>query len=73
MYILSKDKTIFGEYDQLTVNRSYVSGKDKKYAIFGSVGFHREALSYYPTKEEAVAELEKIYAACQNGDKTYAI
>ena len=27
----------------------------------------------YPTKEDAVAELEKIYAAYQNGDKTYAI
>ena len=59
MVILSNNKTICAEYNRLTVQRNYGNGKDK--------------LNSYPTKEEAVAELEKIYAAYQNGDKTYAI
>jgi hypothetical protein len=39
----------------------------------GSVGHHSDILNSYPTKEAAVKELERIYAAYQNGDKTYAV
>ena len=73
MVILSNDKTICAEYNRLTVQRNYGNGKDKKFALIGNVHHHSDVLNSYPTKEEAVAELEKIYAAYQNGDKTYAI
>ena len=73
MVILSNDKTICAEYNRLTVQRNYGNGKDKKYALIGSVNHHSDVLNSYPTKEEAVAELEKIYAAYQNGDRTYSI
>ncbi len=73
MVILSNDKTICAEYNRMTVQRNYGNGKDKKFALIGSVNHHSDVLNSYPTKEEAVAELEKIYAAYQNGDKTYAV
>ena len=73
MVILSNDKTICAEYNRLTVQRNYGNGKDKKFALIGNVHHHSDVLNSYPTKEDAVAELEKIYAAYQNGDKTYAI
>ena len=73
MVILSNDKTICAEYNRLTVQRNYGNGKDKKYALIGSVNHHSDVLNSYPTKEEAVAELEKIYVAYQNGDRTYSI
>ena len=73
MVILSNDKTICAEYNRLTVQRNYGNGKDKKFALIGYVHHHSDVLNSYPTKEDAVAELEKIYAAYQNGDKTYAI
>lgn len=73
MVILSNDKTICAEYNRLTVQRNYGNRKDKKFALIGSVNHHSDVLNSYPTKEEAIAELEKIYAAYQNGDKTYAI
>lgn len=73
MIIISKDKTKCAEYNRLTVQRNFGNGKDKKFAIFGSVNQHSDVLNSYPTKEAAVKELEKIYAAYQNGDKTYAL
>ena len=40
----------------------------------GSLCPHQDYVYFnYPTKEEAVVELEKIYVAYQNGDKTYAV
>ena len=41
--------------------------------LIGSVDHHSDVLNSYPTKEEAVVELEKIYVAYQNGNKTYAV
>ena len=73
MVILSNNKTICAEYNRLTVQRNYGNGKDKKFALIGNVHHHSDVLNSYPTKEEAIAELEKIYAAYQDGDKTYAI
>ena len=73
MVILSKDKTKCAEYNRLAVQRNYGKGKDKKYALVGSVGHHSDILNSYPTKEAAVKELERIYAAYQNGDKIYAV
>lgn len=73
MIILSKDKTKFAEYNRVTVQRNYGNGKDKKYALIGSVAHQSDILNGYPTKEEAIAELEKIFAAYQNGDKTYSL
>ena len=73
MVILSNDKTICAEYNRLTVQRNYVNGKDKKFVLIGSVDHHSDVLNSYPTKEEAVVELEKLYVAYQNGNKTYAV
>ena len=44
-----------------------------KYAVIGSVNHHDDILEYYPDKESAVKELEKIFAAYQNGEKTYTL
>ena len=73
MVILSKDKTKCAEYNRIIVQRNFGNGKDKKYALVGSVYHHLDVLNSYPTKEAAVAELEKLYAAYQNGDRTYSI
>ena len=63
MVILSNNKTICAEYNRLTVQRNYGNGKDKKFALIGNVHHHSDVLNSYPTKEEAVAELEKIYGS----------
>jgi hypothetical protein len=55
------------------VQRSYAGSKDKKYAVVGCVNHHDDILEYYPDKESAVKELEKIFAAYQNGEKTYTL
>lgn len=47
----------------MTVQRNYGNGKDKKYALIGSVNHRDDILDYYPDKESAIAELEKILAA----------
>ena len=83
MIILSKDKTKCAEYNRITVQRSYAGSKDKKYAVVGCVNHHDavvgcvnhhdDILEYYPDKESAVKELEKIFAAYQNGEKTYTL
>ena len=72
MIILSKDKTKFEEYNRITVQKAY-GGKDKKYAIIGSINHRDDVLEYYQTKEAAVAKLEKIFAAYQNGEKSYIL
>ncbi|MBQ3299081.1 MAG: hypothetical protein IJG99_02190 [Ruminococcus sp.] len=72
MIIISKDKTKCAEYNRITVSKAY-GGKEKKYAVIGSVNHHDDILEYYPDKESAVKELEKIFAAYQNGDKTYTL
>lgn len=72
MVILSKDKTKCAEYNRFTVQRAY-SGKGKKFALVGSVNHHDDVLGYYPDKEAATAQLEKIFAAYQNGEKVYTM
>ena len=72
MIIISKDKTKCAEYNRTTVSKAY-GGKGKKYAVIGSVNHHDDILEYYPDKESAVKELEKIFAAYQNGEKTYTL
>lgn len=73
MIIISKDKTKCAEYNRITVQKNYGGGKDKKYSVVGSVDTHNDVLDYYPDKESAVNELEKIFAAYKNGEKTYTI
>ena len=73
MIILSKDKTKCAEYNRITVQRSYAGSKDKKYAVVGCVNHHDDILDCFPDKESAVRELEKIFAAYQNGEKTYTL
>lgn len=70
MIIISKDKTKCAEYNRISVQRAF-GGKGNKYAIVGSVNHHDDTLNYYSDKESAVAELERIFAAYQNGEKTY--
>ena len=73
MIIISKDKTKCAEYNRIIVGKAY-GGKGKKYAVIGSVNHHDDILEYYPPdKDSAVRELEKIFAAYQNGDKTYTL
>lgn len=72
MIIISKDKTKCAEYNRVTVQRAF-GGKDKKFAVVGSVNHHDDILEYYPDKESAVRELERIFAAYQNGEKTYTL
>ena len=59
MVILSKDKTKCAEYNRLAVQRNYGNGKDKKYALVGSVGHHSDILNSYPTKEAAVTAIRQ--------------
>ncbi len=73
MVVISKDKTKCAEYVRFAVTKSYVSGKNNKYALTGCVNQHQDILDLYPTQEEAVAVLEKIFAAYQNGEKTFVI
>ena len=60
MIIISKDKTKCAEYNRIIVGKAY-GGKGKKYAVIGSVNHHDDILEYYPDKESAVKELEKIF------------
>ena len=68
-YVNGKDKkfVLIGSVDH------HSDVKDKKFVLIGSVDHHSDVLNSYPTKEEAVVELEKIYVAYQNGNKTYAV
>lgn len=73
MVILSKDKTKCGEYNRIAVQRNYGNSKDKKFSLVGSVDHQSDILDNYATKEEAIAALEKVFAAYQNGEKTYVM
>ena len=73
MIIISKDKTKCAEYNRIIVQKNFGGGKEKKYAVIGSVNHHDDILEYYPDKESAVKEIEKIFAAYQNGEKTYTL
>lgn len=73
MIIISKDKTKCAEYNRITVQKNFGGGKEKKYAVVGSVNHHDDILECYPDKESAIAQLEKIFAAYQNGEKTYTL
>lgn len=73
MVILSKDKTKCAEYNRIIVQKNFGGGKEKKYAVIGSVNHHDDILDCFPDKESAVRELEKIFAAYQNGEKTYTL
>ena len=73
MIIISKDKTKCAEYNRIIVQKNVGGGKEKKYAVIGSVNHHDDILDCFPDKESAVRELEKIFAAYQNGEKTYTL
>lgn len=73
MVIISSNKEKCGEYQRLAVQRSYGNGKDRKFAIVGYVGTSADALAYYPTKDGAITAMNKIFAAYENGKKTYTL
>ncbi len=73
MVVLSSDKKKCAEYNRFTVQRNYVGGGDKKFAIVGYVNHEYDTLKCYPTEEAAIADLQRIFAAYESGVKTYTL
>lgn len=73
MTVLSQDKKTIFSGKSFTVEKN-LGGKDRKYAIIGNGkdGLSAKILAYYPEEKNAVDELEKLFNAMANGEKTYS-
>ncbi|MDY4588253.1 MAG: hypothetical protein SPD47_07375 [Oscillospiraceae bacterium] len=76
MLIFSQDRKKIVDCFSVTVTRNFGGGKDGKYAIVGTgdlgVSFDG-VLGTYADEKTAMDELEKIFAAFENGEKSYRL
>ena len=76
MLIFSQDRKKIIDCITVSVTRNFGGGKDGKYCMVGSGGFGTSfdgVLATYPDEKTAMDELEKIFAAFENGEKTYRL
>lgn len=76
MLIFSQDRKKIVEFAMLSVTRNFGGGKDGKYAIVGTgnLGVSFDGiLGTYADEKTAMDELEKIFAAFENGEKSYRL
>ena len=76
MMIFSKDRKKMIDCTAISVERNFGGGKDGKYALVGSADFGTTSdgiLAVYSDEKTALDELEKIFAAAENGAKFYRL
>lgn len=75
MLIFSQDRKKIVDCFSVTVTRNFGGGKDGKFAIVGhSLGTEFDGvLGNFPDEKTAMDELEKIFAAFENGEKSYRL
>lgn len=76
MQLLSQDRKSLAEYRKIYITRNYGGKKGNKAALIGEVNAFRGStvvLGMYADRDEAMAELERIFEAMKNGDAVYAV
>lgn len=76
MLVFSKDRKKIADCVSVSVQRNFGGGKDGKYVLVGSAGFgtsYDGILASYSDEKTAMDELEKIFAAFENGAKSYRL
>lgn len=76
MLIFSQDRKKIVDCVTVSVTRNFGGGKDGKFAIVGSGGFGTSfdgLLGTYSDEKTAMDELEKLFAAYENGEKSYRL
>ncbi len=76
MYIMSQDKSVIVKPSTVRVEKNFTRKADEKFALTAVCDIANALpieLALYPTYEDAQAELERIFAAIQAGEATYAV
>ena len=76
MLIFSRDRKKIAKCVAVSVERNFAGGRDSKYALVGSAGFGTTSdgvLATFPDEKTALDELEKLFAAFENGAKSYRL
>lgn len=76
MLIFSQDRKKVVDCVTVYVTRNFGGGKEGKYVLVGSGGFgtsYDGILAAYPDEKTAMDELEKIFAAFENGAGSYRL
>ena len=74
MYIMSQDKKIICNCNKINVVKFFAGGKSQKYIIQGATDLEGIIpLGFFEEEKLAIAELQNIFDALADGERTYTV